>query len=39
MAMGEQWIGAGQGKRDFVCIAIGTGIGGCLSIVSLNSSQ
>lgn len=30
IAMGEIWLGAGRFFEDFVCIAIGTGIGGCL---------
>ena len=25
----EAWVGAGKGCRNFLCIAIGTGIGGC----------
>ncbi|MBB6634828.1 ROK family protein [Cohnella thailandensis] len=30
LALGEQWLGAGQGRDDFICLALGTGIGGCL---------
>lgn len=30
IAMGEIWLGAGRSYDNFVCIAIGTGIGGCL---------
>ncbi|MFD0957995.1 ROK family protein [Paenibacillus chungangensis] len=29
LAYGEAWVGAGKGWRDFVCITLGTGIGGC----------
>lgn len=29
-AIGEWWLGAGKGVRNFVCITIGTGIGGAL---------
>jgi predicted NBD/HSP70 family sugar kinase len=25
----EAWVGAGKGCRNFLCVAIGTGIGGC----------
>lgn len=25
----EAWVGAGKGCRNFLCIAVGTGIGGC----------
>jgi glucokinase len=32
IALGELWLGAGRSISDFVCIAIGTGIGGCLVI-------
>jgi glucokinase len=32
IALGELWLGAGRNNSDFVCIAIGTGIGGCLVI-------
>lgn len=28
----EAWVGAGKGCRNFLCIAIGTGIGGCAFI-------
>ncbi|MHD0318211.1 ROK family protein [Fusobacterium sp. THCT1E2] len=27
-ALGEKWLGAGKEKKDFICITIGTGIGG-----------
>ncbi|WP_410771894.1 ROK family protein [Fontibacillus sp. BL9] len=30
MAFGEAWIGAGRHWRDFVCVTLGTGVGGCL---------
>lgn len=30
IAMGELWLGAGRVYNDFLCIALGTGIGGCL---------
>lgn len=30
IALGEQWKGAAQGIPDFACVAIGTGIGGCI---------
>jgi len=32
MAIGEIWIGAGKGKKNILCISVGTGIGG--SIIS-----
>lgn len=32
MAFGEAWVGSGRGWKDFICITLGTGIGGCLII-------
>ncbi|MGG6311792.1 ROK family protein [Paenibacillus macerans] len=32
MAFGEAWVGAGRRWRDFVCVTLGTGVGGCLVI-------
>ncbi|WP_152394792.1 ROK family protein [Paenibacillus guangzhouensis] len=29
-ALGEAWIGAGQAWNDFVCVTLGTGVGGCV---------
>ncbi|WP_314585649.1 ROK family protein [Paenibacillus terrigena] len=29
-ALGEAWTGAGQAWNDFVCITLGTGVGGCV---------
>ncbi len=31
-ALGEMWIGAAKGKSTFVCIALGTGVGGAIVI-------
>lgn len=30
IALGEQWRGAAQGIASLVCVALGTGIGGCI---------
>lgn len=30
IALGEAWLGAGRHWCDFVCVALGTGVGGCL---------
>ncbi|MGZ7444494.1 ROK family protein [Paenibacillus sp. TH7-28] len=30
IALGEQWKGAAQGISSLICIALGTGIGGCI---------
>ncbi|WMT40160.1 ROK family protein [Paenibacillus sp. D2_2] len=32
MAFGEAWVGAGRQWKDFICITLGTGVGGCLII-------
>jgi len=29
-AVGEAWIGAGRSWPDFVCVTLGTGVGGCV---------
>jgi glucokinase len=31
-AMGEAWIGAGREWDEFICITLGTGVGGCLVV-------
>lgn len=30
VALGELWLGAGRNRDDFICLALGTGVGGCL---------
>ncbi|MFC5402485.1 ROK family protein [Cohnella soli] len=30
IAQGEAWVGAGKPWSDFLCVALGTGIGGCI---------
>ncbi|WP_059053402.1 ROK family protein [Paenibacillus senegalimassiliensis] len=30
IALGEQWQGAAQGMANLICVALGTGIGGCI---------
>lgn len=30
IALGEQWQGAAQGMAHLICVALGTGIGGCI---------
>ncbi|AZS17091.1 ROK family protein [Paenibacillus lutimineralis] len=32
MAFGEAWVGSGRRWKDFICVTLGTGIGGCLII-------
>ena len=32
MALGENWLGAGKDLRTFVCVALGTGVGGGIVI-------
>lgn len=32
MAFGEAWVGSGQKWRNFVCVTLGTGVGGCLIV-------
>ncbi len=31
-ALGEKWLGVGKDQRDFLCLSIGTGIGGSIVI-------
>ncbi|WP_211745244.1 ROK family protein [Paenibacillus sp. Marseille-Q4541] len=35
LALGELWQGAGQGINDFLCVSLGTGVGGCLILGGL----
>ncbi len=30
VGLGETWLGAGKGAESIVCVAVGTGIGGCV---------
>ncbi|MFD1178242.1 ROK family protein [Paenibacillus puldeungensis] len=32
MAFGEAWVGSGRNWRNFVCVTLGTGVGGCLIV-------
>ena len=32
MAMGEKWLGAGRKSNNFICVTLGTGIGGAVVI-------
>lgn len=32
MAFGEAWVGSGRQWNDFICVTLGTGVGGCLII-------
>ena len=31
-AIGEMWLGAARGRKDFICITLGTGIGGAIVV-------
>lgn len=32
MAYGEAWVGSGRHWHDFICVTLGTGVGGCVII-------